>query len=215
MAMIDFHTHQPNPLADNYIQVLNSYSDNKKIESGFCLGIHPWEAESFDSKSFEKQLKLARATQQFKGIGEIGLDKIKGPSLETQFDVFIKQLHLAKLHQVKTIIIHCVKMHNEVLSELSKINFKGNLILHDFHGHLQLIKQYNALTKTYISVGKNFLNTQKNKKTIKELGPKSILLETDDKENTLLEESYSKLSHLLKIEHSEILKAHFEVFNSL
>jgi TatD DNase family protein len=213
--MIDFHTHGPNPLATHYIQVLNNYSDNNIVDSGFCLGIHPWEAESFNPLDFEKDLLSAKCSDKFKGLGEIGLDKIKGPCIETQMEVFKSQLYLVKKHEIRTIIIHCVKMHNEVLNELTRLNFKGNLILHDFHGHLQLIKQYNAQTKTYISVGKNFLKTQKNKKIIEELGPKNILLETDDNENCLLEQSYTKLSDLLKIEQSELLKAHFEVFNSL
>jgi Tat protein secretion system quality control protein TatD with DNase activity len=61
----------------------------------FSAGVHPWEADSTTTKVWSALENLV-IKQEVLMVGEIGLDKLKGPSLEVQMAVFKRQLLLAE-----------------------------------------------------------------------------------------------------------------------
>lgn len=52
-------------------------------------------------------------------VGEIGLDKLKGPSKQAQQQAFIAQLELASRYN-RPVSVHCVRQYGLLLSLLSQ-----------------------------------------------------------------------------------------------
>lgn len=123
---IDLHTHHNTPHLD-VVQLINSF-DQDPLDNRYSYGIHPWYADRpFDLEHLQEMTYSPRCLS----IGEIGIDKIKGPSLEIQKNVFLLQAELAK-NLAKPCIIHCVKAHQELM-QIKKKDFLNELwVIHGF-----------------------------------------------------------------------------------
>ena len=78
----DFHTHNATP-AEQVVKLLSAAELPDKPLPGvfFALELHPWNLpESFTGlpENFLNQIRQADA------IGEVGLDRLKGPALDVQ-----------------------------------------------------------------------------------------------------------------------------------
>ena len=111
---IDFHTHSYRA-EDATIEVV-SIGPGTKTPSGLhTMGYHPWwtmERLSFEQEAFLSTSFLNNATCL--AIGECGLDKLKGPSLDIQEEVFVAQILLANKLQ-SPLIVHCVRQYDKLI----------------------------------------------------------------------------------------------------
>lgn len=188
MHFLDIHTHLQRKDAETISILSLSLTGEQEVllpeDQGLSLGLHPWFAtiEKLDAD----YLKLAEAAKknQVKLIGECGLDKLKGESLESQLVILKKQLHLAAVLQ-KPVIIHCVKCFDELMGVQKEMNVKVPLIIHGFNKNEQLGRQ--LLDKGfYLSFGKAILNADSGAaKLLKHTA--LFFLETDDAEYTIQE----------------------------
>ena len=134
MNLYDCHTHQHGLACITNIPFnSNLYPKNK-----FSTGLHPWDVSdkiSFDDifSYFENSLE----NELFSAIGEIGIDKLKGESINIQEKYFEYQLSLAKRFSLP-VIIHCVKAYDRCLSILNKIEFNSYVIFHDFNASFEI-----------------------------------------------------------------------------
>ena len=131
---VDAHSHQRN--SDSEVKTflsLNYPAANFPNDTLFHFGLHPWQADTFEAANFEHQLKLALQNPNFVALGECGLDKLKGPTLSQQKDVFRAQLELANKHQIGIIIIHCVRTYSDILEISDACSYRGVLVFHDFN----------------------------------------------------------------------------------
>jgi TatD DNase family protein len=143
MPLINFHTHLPNAETD-VISVRSLFvSEISEITQNqfYTVGIHPWYAHS---KDIDEQINAIRnliIKPNILGIGEAGLDKLRGPSLEIQKKVLVKQIEIA--HEVsKPIVIHCVKAWGELIEVKKMFNINDvKWAIHGFRGGLELAKQ--------------------------------------------------------------------------
>jgi TatD DNase family protein len=139
----DVHTH--NALADEsaiYNILPQDFSNFQFKENHYySAGIHPWyiDLENLVAQ-FSKLKKLLEQRNNILLIGECGLDKLKGPEMRLQVEVFRKHLVLAEQFQ-KPIIIHCVKAFQEVLDIIKKEKFKLPFIFHGFNKSVELARQ--------------------------------------------------------------------------
>ncbi len=85
---LDCHTHRN--FNENY-SIVNLRGSNSKISSFFySFGFHPWEVEVCQQSWTDLELHLQ--DNKCLALGEVGLDKLKGPLLEIQISRLNKQL---------------------------------------------------------------------------------------------------------------------------
>ncbi len=146
----DIHTHHYRP-QDDCLQVLNIRlrpdsdirdfpppADNLLLSAG----IHPWDTGLFtDKKAAEKILCKILSNERIAYIGEAGLDKLKGDTLQHQMELFRLQLSIAdRLH--KPVIIHCVKAMQEILAQKDDYKEIPEWIIHGFRGKATQARQW-------------------------------------------------------------------------
>ena len=157
----------------------------------YSLGIQPWNAE----KGNPNQLKEALKASSCLAIGEVGLDKLKGPDLELQKACFIEQVHLSEELGLP-IIIHCVKAWNELRAIKRHLKPQQTWIYHGF-SKANLIEEV-VQEGLMISIGAAVLTNKKLQDKIAWLPLDRILVETDDSDLSI-EWIYEQVSALKNI----------------
>ena len=187
--LVNIHTHYKR--ADS-IEIVNGFESNAS-PTYYSLGIHPWDSETNGLKISE----IERNSQDkfMIAIGEIGLDKIKGPLLEIQKLCFIDQVLIAEKIK-RPVIIHCVKAWNEIKKIKKELQPKQTWIFHGFSkaAILDSVLQEGLM----ISIGAGIMNNLKLQEALKMIPNDQLFLETDDSEITILE-VYKKVSTLKKL----------------
>lgn len=143
----DIHSHVPG--RDRVLSVdFTTDAIPSDPEQHFTLGVHPWNAENHvDWNEFEKALDNAAIV----GIGEAGLDTLRGPDAGIQLEVFKKQIELAQKHKLP-LIIHSVKSNHEILRLKKLYDSPAPWIIHGFRGNLQQARQLIA-SGIHLSLG--------------------------------------------------------------
>ena len=164
-------------------------------EAGFfSVGIHPWDSDgSIDLKlNLIKELALHPCCL---AIGEIGLDKLRGPALDIQRKAFVEQAKIAEETNLP-VIIHCVKSWNE-LRELKKyLQPKSTWIYHGF-SKASILKEVVG-EGIVISLGEHINYNQNLQSAVVDLPLNKMLFETDDAKIGI-NQVYEKVSELKKI----------------
>ena len=154
MCYIDFHTHQI-PDRQDVVAV---------VDGRDTWGLHPWRA---DERFVVPDLsgKLA--------IGECGLDGLRGPAMERQEEVFVRQIRLSE-ELGKPLIIHCVKALERLLALRKELKPKQSWMLHGFRGKPQHLRS-RLDAGLFVSFG-----PQHNEESLRLCPADRLLLETDD-----------------------------------
>ena len=181
----DIHTHHhPDTPGTAIVQLVpDAFSLQPKYY--YSVGLHPWSI-SEDWKTQMAKVVIIALHPQVLMIGEAGLDKKNGSApMELQLEVFREHIRLSELLH-KTLIIHCVKSIDEVLSMRKETKATRPWILHGFRGG---IEQWRQLSKTglHISIGKHY-----NTELIKQLPLQQLLIESDD--STEIDKIYNSIS---------------------
>jgi TatD DNase family protein len=178
---IDIHVHRGHPIEGVYI--LESLMAHEGLlpgdvpGKGYTFGIHPW---FLNEENYTQHLELTRqiANDPFViAIGEAGFDKLKGPSLELQRKVFMRQVELSESLR-KPLIIHCVRAWEELLSVHKEMRPQMPWMIHGFRGKIKLAEQ--LLSKGFfLSLWFEFVLKPESSDLIRALPQKKIFLETD------------------------------------
>lgn len=126
----DFHTHNQ----DSEYRAL--ISSNCLIPGKFTsLSFHPWELpDTYD----ENKIFSPEYLQNFAALGEIGLDKLHLPALETQQKYFHALLSLASDCN-KPVVIHCVRSFQELFAALKPFDLK--VLFHGFRSSAEMLDE--------------------------------------------------------------------------
>ena len=125
------------------------------VADAFCLvGIHPWY---LTEENVTAQLEwLSEAVRQpgVVAVGECGLDKLKGPSLDIQQDVFRLCAELSERMSLP-LIIHAVKCTDELLRIRKELRPRMPWVIHGFRGRREVAE---VLLKQgfYLSFGEKY-----------------------------------------------------------
>ncbi len=165
----------------------------------FSCGVHPWYSEDADPQI--NFLQEIANDPRIVAIGETGLDKLKGPGLDIQKEVFTKQAQLAEKLQ-KPLIIHCVKAWDELLHLKKTMHPNQPWIIHGYRGKPELTKQLIS-HGFFFSIGERF-----NADSVREIPIDRLFCETD-LSDTPLSEIYSAIADCLNISVEE-LATHIE-----
>lgn len=209
MELYDIHTHDvpsatsddedPSPLQINFI--LNvyplgfEYAKDSNICQWFSCGVHPWYSEEAEPQI--KFLKEIANDPRIVAIGEAGYDKLKGPDLKIQREVFEQQVQLSE-QLGKPLIIHCVKAWDELLATQKKLHPKQPWIIHAYRGKPELTKQL-LHHGFYFSVGDRY-----NLDSLRQIPLNRLFFETDTSESSV-EEVYQKVAEDLDIEVGDLI----------
>ena len=174
------------------------FGENKSVS----VGIHPW---SVSEEAFGEQLEMLEYLGQdarVKAIGEIGLDKIKGPDLQLQEEVFLRQIRIAE-NLRKPMVIHCVRSFNELIAIKKLVQPKVPMIIHGFNRKPELANEL-AGKGFFLSFGKAMLDSESVKQALIQTPIDQVFFETDDAEALNISEVYECASRILEIEMEEL-----------
>lgn len=213
MDLYDIHTHDAvTPSADDdgvpwqrLHYILNvyplgfEYAKDSELCTWFSCGVHPWYSE--DAEPQLNFLQEIANDPRIIAIGETGLDRLKGPDLQIQEAVFLKQIELSeKLH--KPLIIHCVKAWDELLHIKKTVKPYQPWIIHGYRGKPELTRQLLS-HGFFFSIGDKF-----NPDSVNEIPIDRLFCETDVSDTPLVD-VYSEIADCLGMP-LEILAHHIQ-----
>lgn len=152
----------------------------------YQLGLHPYFISQHrlvgadnDLEALAAQLDSSCRDSAWVGIGECGVDKRFPDTLTQQWALFDAQLQLAKTYRLP-VVIHCVRLYDEVAKHLREIQLPAGGIVHGFTGSLQQAQRLVALGFR-IGVGGaiTWPRNQRLRNVIAELPAEAIALESD------------------------------------
>ncbi len=104
------------------------------------VGIHPWYLTDDNENTCVQKLQNIIHSNRIVAIGEAGLDKLKGPSLSIQTSVFRQEIALAEKYHLP-MVIHCVRMFNELIQLKKEMAPKQPWIIHGFRGKASVAQE--------------------------------------------------------------------------
>lgn len=134
----DFHTHRPK--ADALVS-----AREKPGQGLWSLEFHPWHLPAsfqMPGEAFFHDLRRADA------LGEIGLDRLRGPDIAVQIR-FLKTLLAAAGEAGKPVVIHAVRCDAELDAALR--DFSGNVLIHGFRGSERRLLEHLAFGR-FVSI---------------------------------------------------------------
>ena len=145
---IDIHAHS-GPLRPGAVVCVDPV-ESMSLPPGdglLSVGIHPWNAAKADDASWDRLRKWLDDARVV-ALGEIGMDRLRGPALEIQEDVFMRQAEAARERGLP-VVIHCVRafdiltaMRKKLLSRpTGEWDGPGQWVVHGFRGKPETARQ--------------------------------------------------------------------------
>ena len=182
MRYFDSHTHHRKGTVNAIVQGFD-----QNFPTLHSVGFHPCSQENPDYQWLEKALNHPKCL----ALGEVGLDRLKGPNLEVQHIILSEQLNLAN-NLKKPVIFHIVRAWEEFYA-LQKKKQETPWILHGFNQP----KQFQRLldTPVNLSIGPAALANSSMHPILVQIPLERLLFETDDS-NTTIESVYLQFCHI-------------------
>ncbi|HAF29853.1 MAG TPA: hypothetical protein DCG75_12485 [Bacteroidales bacterium] len=182
-VFLNFHAHQAMPEDDEVVIQSLFLQDNlitsKSDKIFFTAGLHPWHADQLSKIEVVNRLEKLLESKLIIAIGETGLDKLKGPSLEIQTEILKAHVEVAEKYNLP-VIVHSVKTHNEILKLNLDLKSKVPWVLHHFNGSKQMALDF-IHHGFYLSLSYHINNENSRlSEYIADLPLHRIFLETDD-----------------------------------
>lgn len=200
MPLINFHTHRPagspNELS---IRSVSPEEAVLGVPSGiFTVGIHPWDATRIEVQEWIEAMDGLAASTRVAGVGEVGLDRLRGCELTIQEEILRRQICVAERHR-KPVVIHCVRAWDRLMRLRGELNPTTPWSVHGFMGSRELAKQL-VDSGFYLSFGSILLNpVSKTIESIRAVPLDRLFLETDNSDASILN-IYQAASRILMVE---------------
>ena len=163
------------------------------------VGIHPWTLTEENADIQWETLHESIKDKRIVAIGECGLDKLKGPSMELQTAIFKQEATLAENCSLP-LIIHCVKAFNELILLKKEISPCQPWIIHGFRGKLPLTLDC-IRHGFYLSIGSRFQAD-----ALKAIPLDRLFIETDESEESV-RSIYQRIAEVKRISLEELAEA--------
>ena len=172
-------------------------TDNRSFYAS--VGIHPWTLTEENADIQWETLHESIKDKRIVAIGECGLDKLKGPSMELQTAIFKQEATLAENCSLP-LIIHCVKAFNELIQLKKEISPCQPWIIHGFRGKLPLTLDC-IRPGFYLSIGSRFQAD-----ALKAIPLDRLFIETDESEESI-RSIYQRIAEVKRISLEELAEA--------
>jgi TatD DNase family protein len=195
--LIDFHTHSKREKND-IIEVVSIHPQRKQPSDWYTIGFHPWWTDQLltDKELDDLRTKLEQDVFCL-GLGECGLDKLKGTDLKQQERIFTQQIELAnEIHA--PLIVHCVRVYDTVL-KLHQRLAKTPWVVHGYLRHAILAKSI-IDQGIYLSVAPSKKMAVSFEATLKYLPLDRFFIETDSDTSLNIKERYARFSDIRGID---------------
>ncbi|MCB2204073.1 TatD family hydrolase [bacterium] len=201
---IDAHCHHASVDAETRT-VRSFYAQTAYFQqeiTGFCsFGIHPWHAGDI---SVQEGRRFLEEKLQFDGciaVGEVGLDRLRGPNLEIQQEVLRMQLEFAEERNLP-VILHNVRCSSEFLHLRGEYG-RTPWLMHGFQGAVELAQQF-IEKDVHLSIGPALLERKSRfQELLQHIPLEKILFESDDTRQSV-RLLYAQASILLGIEEKKL-----------
>jgi len=204
MDFLDVHTHQSGKKKGvTSIESLSLTSDiflAMPKTKPISIGLHPWYATLNQLPLQMKYMEVLAKQENVKLIGECGLDKLRGETLDNQIFILKAQILLAEKLR-KPIILHCVKSFSELMALKQELGIKVPMIIHGFNKHQELGKQMQS-NGFLLSFGSAILKHDSNAAELIKTSQR-FFLETDTAD-TSIEQIYQAAANLKKCSVDEL-----------
>ena len=139
MEYFDVHTHHA-PLHPEQAILACSIKDIPLPGTGIVsVGIHPWFLTEENADIQLHWLEEAVKLPQVVAIGECGMDKLRGISIDKQLDVFKECIVLSERMSLP-VIVHAVKCMEELIRLKKEMKPQMPWIIHGFRGNVSVAK---------------------------------------------------------------------------
>lgn len=201
---LDIHTHQTKQehgaVAIQSISLSESTFLAMPKTKPISIGIHPWHGKLEELPKNMKYLNVLARQGNMKLIGECGLDKLKGETMESQQQMLEAQILLAEELQ-KPVILHCVKAFDELIALKKRLHPSVPMIIHGFNKKLEMAQQL-VNQGFYLSFGAAVLKSEEVALAL-EKTQAPFFLETDEADVDI-KEIYTKVAEIKKISVDEL-----------
>ncbi|MGL4994291.1 MAG: TatD family hydrolase [Bacteroidales bacterium] len=200
MNLVDLHSHKLDHYDCNIaISQIELYD---LVPNGlYSFGIHPWCTlnELRVDLLFSRLKMLLDSPNPPFAIGECGLDKLRGASMDRQIEALELQLKLS-IQYNRPVIIHCVKAWDQLLSLINLSSFKDvKIVIHGFRGSPQLMNQLIKRPNLWLSFGVNYRED-----TLRDIPIDRLFIETDTSD-VKIDDLYSQIALSKNISKQELV----------
>jgi len=211
--MIDIHTHSKAVAPPGTFTIRNiRYQDTGDLNPGegyFSVGLHPWDAGKvhLDLDLLDQLLAKTNCL----ALGEIGLDKLRGPDPEVQTHVFTEQAGIAEARG-KPVIIHCVRSWESLIRIRQILSPSVPWIIHGFTGKPELAGRL-VMEGFYLSFGAALLKAETRlPDSFRHTPSNRLFLETDESSASIGEiyEKAASIRNVSLIELKTYISENFE-----
>lgn len=215
MDFLDIHCHKtasaPGAISIQSLSLTSDIFLAMPKKKPISVGLHPWFAQLDTFEMQMRYLEVLAKQPNVKLIGECGLDKLRGESVNNQLLILTGQIKMAEQLN-KPLILHCVKCFAEMIALKDKLQVKVPMIIHGFNKNEVLGKQ--LLEKGFLlSFGREILKTGTGAaKLITEID--NFFLETDDSDIPIAE-IYQAAANLKKCTVDELKACIFANWKNL
>ena len=198
-VILDFHTHKErNGDNPDIVEVVSLHLGKGQPPEGFyTIGKHPWWTEEVLTPDEEDQLKTHFARPNCIALGEMGLDNLKGPSMETQMEILRSQLRVAKELRAP-VIIHCVRAYHQLLQIKNEFPEITRWCIHGYGRNATLAQQ---LTDAgfFLSLMPQLHHVDNYSQLLHAVPANRLFLETDSMPDVSIENIYLQASKALNV----------------
>jgi TatD DNase family protein len=185
---IDFHTHSKRE-SDEVIEVISLHDSQQKSSRYYTIGFHPWWSENrLTSENLAFLNDKYLNDSQCLGIGECGMDNLKGAHLDIQEELFVQQIEVANALNAP-MVIHCVRVFDRVI-RLKKTIGKTPWVVHGFVRNKILATQL-LDSDIYLSVAPSLHMSKPFEDTLKSLPLDRVFIETDSETSVNIAARYA------------------------
>jgi len=178
---IDIHTHDSGPTSGIFrVEILMAHEAKYPVEQKgiiYAAGIHPWNLNEGNKSILMEFMQSVAGHPSVIAVGEAGFDKLKGPSMDLQREVFDEQVKMAE-QLGKPVVIHCVRAWDEFLAAHKRLKPSTNWLVHGFRGKKELAFQLIS-RGMFISIWFEFALRPESAELIRSIPVERLFLETD------------------------------------
>jgi TatD DNase family protein len=185
--LLDFHTHSGRHTGrDDVMEIISVHLGQEKDKKYNTVGLHPWWTEAVVTSEQKAKLIVLLSDVNCLAMGEMGLDRLKGPDLPTQMEVLRSQLTIAQ-ELDKPVIIHCVRAYDQLLQIKKEFPSINKWCVHGYGRNAILAQQlidhgfYLSLMPAPVAKYQNWFES---------LPIDKLFLETDSIPNVTIEQVY-------------------------
>lgn len=194
LLFLDFHVHALQPPSPGVLRVVSVGPFDVAPDGEPCtVGLHPWStAEEWADAAISALPKVVEQRGAI-GLGEVGLDRLRGASMSRQRALLAQQLRLADGLGLP-VVLHCVRAWAELLAELRQFPAL-RWAVHGFRGSSAVAYQL-LEAGGRISLGAALLRDVGLEELAATLPVERMFLETDDVVGLPVQELYLRVAEL-------------------